>query len=314
MAEALEKNTTLAQLNFISLTSGNRGAIAMAKALAVNKTLKELTYYSLQWNCFSHLQQLSFTFIVCVSTIHSGPRHARGDPSVCRGDEAEHDHPESVCPWVERHGDRQAPESQRPPCHAAVTTTPHQCTALFPHFNHPPSHPIRPQTNSSSSSQIDDIAVARGRGVLAARPVLLLCELLGGGAQLEAEELVLDVRGGLEAAEPEHGLAPGDRAPHHTTLPRSDPLAHSRTAVTVSTHRTVFFSKSNNTRSVRKHEGARGRGKERMTTDFFTGLTMSLRVMGQMTFTLLGITTMPSSPTASFSFPCIGTQQKRKNQ
>lgn len=47
MAEALEKNTTLAQLNFISLTSGNRGALAMAKALAANRTLTELTYFSL---------------------------------------------------------------------------------------------------------------------------------------------------------------------------------------------------------------------------------------------------------------------------
>ena len=47
MAEALERNTTLTQLNFISLTSGNRGAIAMAKALAVNRTLTELTYFSL---------------------------------------------------------------------------------------------------------------------------------------------------------------------------------------------------------------------------------------------------------------------------
>ena len=47
MAEALEKNTTLTQLNFISLTSGNRGALAMAKALAVNKTLTELTFFSL---------------------------------------------------------------------------------------------------------------------------------------------------------------------------------------------------------------------------------------------------------------------------
>ena len=142
MAEALEKNTTLAQLNFISLTSGNRGAIAMAKALAVNKTLKELTYYSLQWNCFSHFQQLPLPFIVCVSTIHSGPRHARGDPSVCRGDEAEHDHPEPVCPWIERHGDRQAPESQRPSCHAAVTTTTSMHGTLSPlQSSTIPSHP-----------------------------------------------------------------------------------------------------------------------------------------------------------------------------
>ena len=47
VAEALQKNSTLTQLNFLTLSSGNTGALAMAKALTVNTTLTDLTYFSL---------------------------------------------------------------------------------------------------------------------------------------------------------------------------------------------------------------------------------------------------------------------------
>ena len=135
--------------------------------------------------------------------------------------------------------------------------------------------------------------------MLAAGPALLLCKLLGRGAQLETDELVLDVCGGLETVEPEHCLAASHGTPHHTALPCSNPLAHRCAAVTMSTNRAA-----GNT-----HEAQTTKMMYRNITNFLTGLTMSLRVMGQMTFTLLGITTMPSSPTTSFTFPCTHQQQ-----
>jgi len=45
VAEALEKNKSLIEFNFLTLSSGNAGALAMSKALTINTSITNLTYY-----------------------------------------------------------------------------------------------------------------------------------------------------------------------------------------------------------------------------------------------------------------------------
>ena len=61
MAEMLRHNTTLKVLCYLTLDSGNEGALAMASALAANHTLEELTYYSLPFHSHFDFSLLTTT-------------------------------------------------------------------------------------------------------------------------------------------------------------------------------------------------------------------------------------------------------------
>ena len=137
MAEMLRHNTTLKTLCYLTLDSGNEGALAMASALAANHTLEELTYYSLPFHSRFACPFLTTTSQANIVNTNSEQGHARGHRSVRGGSAAEHNDPAPVVPRLQRQGHHGRPRPQRQPCSPLKRATAPQRT----HKQHNPNQP-----------------------------------------------------------------------------------------------------------------------------------------------------------------------------